>query len=138
MVLHHLIYSGSNRWLSVSYGWLRRMIKQNNLSFCWVSSVGKRVPVDAPECCNGNEKLSFSIMLTAGVCKVDNQPEAIPFQLIIIFKSLTKTPKNIFPTGRWLKAQRETSWKEALLSLVKVQNCWKKDWGVFSSWSNYF
>ena len=50
LVLFPSMYPGNNERFSASCGWLRRMIRQNNLTFCRVTSVGQKVPDDAPEC----------------------------------------------------------------------------------------
>ena len=52
MVLHQTICPGSNERSSASYGWLRRIVKQNNLLLHRVKSVEQKVPVDAPERCD--------------------------------------------------------------------------------------
>ena len=52
MVLYPAMYPGNNERFSASCGWLRRMIRRNNLKFRRVTSVGQKIPDDAPERCN--------------------------------------------------------------------------------------
>ena len=43
------LYPDPNETFSASNGWLKRMLKRNNLKYRRVTSVGQKIPIDAPE-----------------------------------------------------------------------------------------
>ena len=52
LVLFPKLYPMPCASFKASKGWLRRMLLRNNLSFRRVTSVGQKVPSDAPERCD--------------------------------------------------------------------------------------
>lgn len=177
MVLYQTLYPGSRERFSASYGWLRRMVRRNNLSFRRVTSVGQKVPDDAPERCDtflaemkslgdfdiimnmdetpcyfdmpssvtfdlkgvqtvkvrttGNEKLRFTVVLTAGVRKVDDHYEAITLPPMVIFKNLAKAPKGKFPKGMVIEGTKGGTMKRGIMKDCYGPQLWKKRPGSF-------
>ena len=47
----------------------------------------------------GQEKLSYTVVLTAGVQKIQNSYRGVRLSPVVIFKNLKKPPKGEFPLG---------------------------------------
>lgn len=127
------LYPESNIAFKASNGWLTLFFKRNDITFRRATSVGQKIPQNAPELCDaflddmqslkdydvimnmdetpcyfdiprsstfdfkgvntvkmkttGNEKLRFTVALTAGVKRVGNEFSAVRLPPMLIFKN---------------------------------------------------
>ena len=85
----------------------------------------------------GNEKLWFSVVLTAVVSKVDNQYKAITLPPMIIFENLSKARKGTFPKVMVIKGTKGGTMKRSIAKSCCRLEFGKKECGCIQ-WKNYY
>lgn len=79
----------------------------------------------------GNEKLRFTVALTAGVKRVGNEFNAVRLPPMLIFKNLKKAPKGKFPTGMAVLGSKGGTMKQTFIVNTFIPKIWKRRPGGF-------
>ena len=79
----------------------------------------------------GNEKLRFTVALTAGVKRVGNEFNAVRLPPMLIFKNLKKAPKGKFPPGMAVLDQKEGLKQTFMVNTFIPKLFGKEDQGDF-------
>ena len=79
----------------------------------------------------GNEKLRFTVALTAGVKRVGNEFNAVRLPPMLIFKNLKKAPKGKFPPGMAVLGSKGGTMKQTFMVNTFIPKTWKRRPGGF-------